>query len=111
MRDQLAAQGAFIDAIYYCPYHPAARVEQFRCSHSSRKPNPGMILQALSDLNIDKDRSFLIGDKDTDIAAALRAGVSGYLFTGGNLSVFVDKCLRALGNSDKDQHSRDSAHL
>jgi D-glycero-D-manno-heptose 1,7-bisphosphate phosphatase len=102
MRDQLAAQGAFIDAIYYCPYHPEGRAKQFRCSHINRKPSPGMIRQALSDLNIDRDRSFLIGDKSTDVEAALRAGIPGYLFTGGSLSEFLDNCLCPLGMSDKE---------
>jgi D-glycero-D-manno-heptose 1,7-bisphosphate phosphatase len=88
MNDQLAAHGAFVDAFYHSPYHPEARVEKFRRTHVDRKPGPGMILRALSDLNIDKNRSFLIGDKESDIAAAHSAGIPGFLFTGGNLDEF-----------------------
>jgi D-glycero-D-manno-heptose 1,7-bisphosphate phosphatase len=93
MSDQLAAHGAFVDAFYHSPYHPEARVEQFRRTHVDRKPGPGMILRALSDLDIDKDRSFLIGDKESDILAAQSAGIPGHLFTGGNLNEFLDRCL------------------
>jgi D,D-heptose 1,7-bisphosphate phosphatase len=93
MQDQLAAKGAFIDAFYYCPYHPQARVKKFRRQHIDRKPEPGMILRALSDLHIDRQRSFLIGDKKIDVEAARRAGIRGFLFTGGNLATFLDKCL------------------
>jgi D-glycero-D-manno-heptose 1,7-bisphosphate phosphatase len=93
MRDELAAHGAFVDAFYHAPYHPDGKVEQFRMNHVDRKPGPGMILRALADLDIDKDRSFLIGDRHSDIAAAEAAGIPGFLFAGGNLADFVDECL------------------
>jgi D-glycero-D-manno-heptose 1,7-bisphosphate phosphatase len=90
MQDQLALRGAFIDAFYYCMHHPTARIEKYRGHHVNRKPNPGMILQAFSDLNIRRDQSFLIGDKESDIAAAANAGIPGYLFAGGNLNTFLN---------------------
>jgi len=90
MQRQLAIKGAFIDAFYYCPYHPQARIEKYRGSHFDRKPNPGMILQAFSDLPIRKDRSFLIGDKESDIETARSAGIPGHLFQSGNLASFLD---------------------
>ena len=99
MSDQLAAHGAFVDAFYHSPYHPEARVEKFRRTHVDRKPGSGMILRALSDLDIDKDRSFLIGDKESDILAAQSAGIPGHLFIGGNLNEFLDKCLPAASES------------
>lgn len=102
MQDQLAAKGAFIDAFYYCPYHPRARVKRFRRQHIDRKPEPGMILRALSDLHIDRQRSFLIGDKKIDVEAARRAGIRGFLFTGGNLATFLDKCLAGFGADLQD---------
>ena len=95
MQDQLAMAGAFIDAFYYCPHHPEARIEKYRGHNVNRKPNPGMILQALSDLTIRKDQSFLIGDKESDVEAAQRAGIPGFLFPGGNLATFLDRLLRA----------------
>src|SRR5262249_12621862 len=96
MQQELAAKGAFIDAFYYCPYHPDARVEKFRGDHFDRKPNPGMILRAFSEMQIDKDHSFLIGDKDSDIECAFRAGIKGFLFLGGNLAAFLEDCLGSL---------------
>jgi D,D-heptose 1,7-bisphosphate phosphatase len=96
IEEQLASKGAFIDAFYYCPYHPNAIVEEFRADHSDRKPNPGMILRALSDMPIDKDRSFLIGDKDSDVQCARNAGIKGFLFAGGNLAEFVDGCVSSV---------------
>ena len=96
MQDQLAAKGAFIDAFYYCPYHSEARVEKFRRQHTDRKPEPGMILRALSDLNVDRQRSFLVGDKQIDVEAARRAGIRGFLFTGGNLAAFLGKACKTV---------------
>ena len=54
-----------------------------------RKPNPGMILRALSEWPIDRERSVMVGDKASDMEAAERAGVRGLLFTGGDLSRFL----------------------
>ena len=93
MQDQLAAQGAFIDAFYYSPYHPEAKLAQYRANHVDRKPGPGMILRAIADLDIDKSRSFLIGDKAIDMEAARAAGIMGFLFAGGNLAAFLEERL------------------
>jgi HAD superfamily hydrolase (TIGR01662 family) len=64
LQDRLAPYRAFIDAFYHYPYHPKGFVERFRAMHADRKPSPGMILRALSDISIDRKRSFLIGDKE-----------------------------------------------
>ncbi len=86
----LASAGAHIDAVYYAPHHEHAAVEHLRHpDHPDRKPNPGMLLKAMAEFAIDKDRSFLIGDKDSDLEAARRAGVKGYLFDGGDLDALV----------------------
>jgi D-glycero-D-manno-heptose 1,7-bisphosphate phosphatase len=54
MQDQLALRGAFIDAFYYCMHHLEARIEKYRGYHVNRKPGPGMIPQAFSDLTIER---------------------------------------------------------
>jgi D-glycero-D-manno-heptose 1,7-bisphosphate phosphatase len=70
-------------------------VERYRHpDHPDRKPNPGMILRAAAEHDIDPARSFLIGDQDSDMEAARRAGVEGLLFEGGDLDAFVRARLR-----------------
>ncbi len=90
----LAGEGARIDAFYFAPYHEDAEAEEYRHpDHPDRKPNPGMILRALSDFPIDRGRSFLIGDKSSDLEAARRAGIPGHLFKGGDLDALVRQVL------------------
>ena len=90
MVEDLADAGARIDAFYWAPQHPEAAVEAYRHPDPpDRKPNPGMLLRALEDFPIDKARSILVGDKPSDLEAALRAGVRGVLFTGGDLKAFL----------------------
>ena len=87
---KLAAKGARIGAVYSCPFHNEAEdPKYFHPDHPDRKPNPGMILRAIADYNIDPARSFLIGDRQSDLEAARRAGMPGFLFEGGNLDRFV----------------------
>jgi D-glycero-D-manno-heptose 1,7-bisphosphate phosphatase len=90
MGEDLAGVGAHIDAFYYAPQHPQAPVEAYRHPDPPlRKPNPGMILQALHEWPIDAQASLLVGDKPSDLEAALRAGIRGVLFEGGDLRQFL----------------------
>ncbi|HXV00045.1 MAG TPA: HAD family hydrolase [Caulobacteraceae bacterium] len=90
MRADLAAEGARIDAFYVCPYLPDATVAAFaHPNHPDRKPNPGLVLRALTEWSIDPARALVIGDQDRDLEAGRRAGVAGVLFPGGNLDVFI----------------------
>lgn len=61
--------------IYLSPYHPEAQDTRYQYGEELRKPNPGMILQAQKEFNINLAQSILIGDKITDIRAGLKAGV------------------------------------
>ncbi len=70
----LAQQNARLDAIYYCPYHPEGSVAKFRRDSDCRKPNPGMLLMAADELDIDLAESWMIGNAGHDIEAGLRAG-------------------------------------
>jgi D-glycero-D-manno-heptose 1,7-bisphosphate phosphatase len=92
MQEDLAAVGGRIDAFYHAPHHPESRLAEYRHPDPPlRKPNPGMILQALQEWPIDRDASLMVGDKPSDLEAALRAGIRGVLFPGGDLMAFLDK--------------------
>ena len=87
----LAGVGGHIDAFYYAPHHPEAALDAYRHPDPpDRKPNPGMILKALSEWRINREASILVGDKPSDMEAATRAGVRGVLFPGGNLKTFLE---------------------
>ncbi|WP_234905986.1 HAD-IIIA family hydrolase [Affinirhizobium pseudoryzae] len=97
MNESLNRHGAFIDAFYACPFHPSAKVAAFRHpDHPDRKPNPGMLLRAFDEWPILRERSILIGDKESDIAAAERAGIRGLLFDKEDLSSLKSKALMHL---------------
>lgn len=69
-----SANGASIDAFYYCPYSPNGNLKQYKKDHENRKPNPGMLLQAAEELGLDLSASWMIGDQLTDVQAGHRAG-------------------------------------
>ncbi len=90
MAEDLAAAGGRIDAFYHAPQHPDAKLDAYRHPDPpDRKPNPGMILKALAEWPIDREASLLIGDKPSDLEAALRSGIRGVLFEGGDLMRFL----------------------
>lgn len=80
MQDVLNGKGAHIDAFYYCPHHPEGSVKAFTMTCSCRKPGTGMLAQAAREWPIDISKSFFIGDKDHDMAAAAAFKVRGIKF-------------------------------
>jgi D-glycero-D-manno-heptose 1,7-bisphosphate phosphatase len=74
----IQSDSARFDAVYACPFHEEASQEEYRHpNHPERKPNPGMFLRAASEHSIDLTRSWIVGDRDTDLLAGKRAGVAG----------------------------------
>lgn len=75
MLSEFESRGVRLGRVYHCPYHPTAGLGEYRRESFDRKPNPGMFLRARDDFALDLERSVLIGDKDSDIAAGRAAGV------------------------------------
>jgi len=80
----LVRSGAKIDRYYYCPHHPDAPLPEYRMACRCRKPGPGMIEQATTDLGLDPSRSFMVGDRLIDVACGHAAGVRSLLVRSGH---------------------------
>jgi D-glycero-D-manno-heptose 1,7-bisphosphate phosphatase len=81
MNDQFLSFGITISKVYYCPHHP-----DITGPCECRKPNPGMIIQAVKEFDLDINECVLIGDKESDIEAGRRAGIPV-----SNLHLYVSK--------------------
>ena len=90
METLLGKEGAYLDAIYYCPHHPHKGYEgerpELKIDCECRKPKPGMLLKAAEDFNIDLSQSWMVGDGENDVKSGINAGCKTVL----------------VGNSDKD---------
>lgn len=80
---QLKREGAHLDAIYVCPHHPTEGEPPFRARCECRKPRPGLLLRAASELGLDLAASTVVGDKPSDVLAARRVGARGVLVLTG----------------------------
>lgn len=74
--DELDRPRHIVDAFYFCPFHPRGRVPEYTREHPWRKPQPGMILAAAAEHDLDLAASWMIGDQPRDIDAALAAGIA-----------------------------------
>lgn len=87
MCERFAAEGAAIDKVYFCPFHPEHGIGRYKLDSPFRKPGPGMILQAADEFGVDLAASVLVGDMPTDIQAGIAAGVgSNLLYRGAHAS-------------------------
>ena len=75
MVEEFRKKGILITDVYYCPHHP-----EFTGECECRKPNPGMILKAIKEYNIDPENSVLIGDKESDIRAGVNAHIGKNIY-------------------------------
>lgn len=76
----LAALGAFVDAVFACPFHPRGVPPYHHPDHPARKPNPGMLLRAGALFPVDFARSWIVGDRASDLTAGKNAGLEGGLY-------------------------------
>ena len=88
METLLGKEGAYLDAIYYCPHHPHKGYEgerpELKIDCNCRKPKPGMLLKAAEDFNIDLSQSWMIGDGENDVRAGINAGCKTVLLGNGD---------------------------
>ena len=75
MREELSREGVAVSGVYFCPHLPDATLPKYRKTCDCRKPKPGLIHQARDELNIDLTRSAMVGDKTSDMQAAVAAGI------------------------------------
>ena len=106
METLLGNEGAYLDAIYFCPHHPDkgydGEIEALKIECDCRKPKPGMLTRAAQDFNIELSESWMIGDGENDIRAGKAAGCKTALIgsedfeqdeSGQNLFEIVSKIL------------------
>ncbi len=83
METLLGLEGAYLDAIYYCPHHPhkgyEGEIPELKIDCDCRKPKPGMLLKAAEDFNIDLGQSYMVGDGENDVKAGIAAGCKSIL--------------------------------
>jgi D-glycero-D-manno-heptose 1,7-bisphosphate phosphatase len=85
LRRMLMEDGALLDGIYYCPHHPTEGKSQYTIVCDCRKPETGLLDRAAKDLAIDLKRSFMVGDKWSDVELGHRAGMRSILVRTGFL--------------------------
>ena len=83
MTEELEANGATLDAIYYCAHHPSVGEPPYRRDCDCRKPKPGLLFRAARDYDIDLANSWMVGDRYSDIELAASAGVKSALVLSG----------------------------
>ena len=89
LKELLAQQGARLDAIYYSPNHPNAKIGRYRREDAMRKPETGMIRKARRRFRIDLSRSYVVGDKPVDMELAHNASVrSAFVLSGYGLGEY-----------------------
>lgn len=83
LRETLAAGGATLDGIYYCPHHPSAGEPPYRRDCDCRKPRPGLLHRAAAELDLDLTRSYVVGDRHGDLQLAWKVGARAVLVKSG----------------------------
>ena len=83
MQEKLGQENAHLDAIYYCAHHPSLGEPPYRADCDCRKPKPGLIKRAAIELGVDLGKSWMVGDRYSDVELARNAGVrSAFVLSG-----------------------------
>jgi D-glycero-D-manno-heptose 1,7-bisphosphate phosphatase len=83
LQETLRQDGAYLDAIYYCPHHPEIGEQPYRIDCDCRKPKTGMILRAVKEFDVELSKSYIIGDKMIDILTGNNCGIKSILVLTG----------------------------
>ena len=83
MNDALATAGAHVDGIYICPHHPEAKEDQYRVDCNCRKPKIGLFTQAAQELDVDLGKSYVVGDRWSDLKAGVKCNATPVLVLTG----------------------------
>lgn len=102
MHAQFTARGVPLLATFWCPHHPDGGIGSYKIQCACRKPEPGMLLGAMEKFGIAPDASLMLGDSETDVAAARAAGVRARLVSGGTLR--LDLLDASLGDTRSKGH-------
>lgn len=90
----LGNEGAYIDGLYYCPHHPDkgydGEIPELKIKCNCRKPEPGMLLKASEDFNIDLEKSWMVGDSKNDIIAGKKAGCKTGVIDSNDIYADID---------------------
>jgi D-glycero-D-manno-heptose 1,7-bisphosphate phosphatase len=87
--DQLRNSRVLLEGFYYCPHHPDGANDRYRSICTCRKPQPGLLVKAAKDLDIDLSDSWMIGDILDDVEAGKRAGCKSILINNGNETKWI----------------------
>jgi len=83
MRRLLALDGARINGLYVCPHHPEAKEERYRLACACRKPKTGLLEQAAAEMGLDLRRSYVVGDRWSDLRCGAAVGAATILVLTG----------------------------
>lgn len=84
LRAELAKYGAQVDGFYYCPHHAKQGIGEYKTVCECRKPAPGLLLQAAEEWEIDLEKSYMVGDHNSDVEAGRAAGVTSIFVRTGH---------------------------
>ena len=91
IQEILNDKGIKIEKFYYCPHHPEKGIGKYKVQCKCRKPQTGMLDQAVEEFDIDRKASFMVGDNISDIEAGINAGMTPILVTTGHGHEHVER--------------------
>lgn len=101
LREMFTTEGLELAGVYWCPHFPGAVHPQFGVACGCRKPAPGMLLAAAQELSLDTHASWMIGDRDSDVQAAHKAGCHS-AFLNNSVNQGIDSSPEIVGKTFLD---------